>query len=145
MVMLTTSIAAQNGKGKYEKFSPQKFEAELQAFITKEAGLTAVESAKFFPLYKEMQSKQRQLFEKQRRNNAVKPADEQGCRKAIMESDALDIEIRQIQQTYHKRFLELLPASKVYDILKAEERFHRRMMKNWGRGGNGNHPSPHQK
>ena len=42
--------------------------------------------------------------------------------------------MKRIQQTYHLRFLEQLPASRVYDILQAEDRFHRTMMRNWGRG-----------
>ncbi len=140
--MLVHCVMAQDAKGQQQKFSPEKFEADLQAFITKEANLTKQESAKFFPVYREMQSKQRQLFEKQRNHNRVKPADEQGCKKAIMDGDALDIEIKQLQQKYHKRFLEMMPASKVYDILKAEERFHRRMMRNWGRN---NRMAPPQK
>ena len=38
-----------------QKFSPEKFQAEMEQFITKEAGLSADESAKFFPLFREMQ------------------------------------------------------------------------------------------
>ncbi|MBO6059979.1 MAG: hypothetical protein J6P67_07550, partial [Bacteroidaceae bacterium] len=41
------------------KFSPEKFEADLEAFITREAGLDQQEAAKFFPLLKEMHQKQR--------------------------------------------------------------------------------------
>ena len=111
-----------------------KFEAELQDFITKEAKLTPQEAAKFFPVYKEMQEKQRELFDRQRELAKVKPTDEQGCLKVIKESDEIDLNLKRIQQTYHQRFIELLSASKVYDILKAEQRFHRHMMKNWGRG-----------
>ena len=35
-----------------QKFSPEKFQAEMEQFITKEAGLTAEEGAKFFPIYR---------------------------------------------------------------------------------------------
>ena len=38
-----------------QKFSPEKFQADLENFITNEAGLTAEEASKFFPLYREMQ------------------------------------------------------------------------------------------
>ena len=139
MFALTLGVSAQQGQQPGQRFSPEQFEADLQAFITKEANLTPQEAAKFFPLYKEMQNKQRALFERQRQLATVKPTDEQGCLKSIKDRDALDLELKQVQQTYHLRFLEQLPASKVYDILKAEDRFHRRMMKNWGRtpqGGN---------
>lgn len=135
--MLTLGMNAQEQNAPQQRFSPERFEAELQNYITKEAGLTPQEATKFFPVYKEMQDKQRTLFERQRELGKTKPTDEQGCMKAIKESDEIDLELKRLQQTYHLRFMELLPASKVYDILKAELRFHRHMMKNWGRG-NGN-------
>ena len=46
----------QKNGGEPQKFSPEKFQAELERFMTQEAGLTADESAKFFPLYREMLS-----------------------------------------------------------------------------------------
>ena len=52
-VMLTMSMGAQD----QQKFSPEKFDAELQEFITNEAKLTPQEAAKFFPIYMEMQNK----------------------------------------------------------------------------------------
>lgn len=137
LVMLTLSIGAQENKKQQQppqRFSPERFEAELQAYITKEANLTPQEAAKFFPVYKEMQEKQRVLFGRQSLQGFAKPQDEQGCLKSIKESDEIDLELKRIQQSYHLRFLELLPASKVYDILKAEQGFHRHMMRNWGRG-----------
>lgn len=136
IVMLTAVIMvnAQGGQQAQQRFSPEKFEADLQGYITKEAHLTQQEASKFFPVYKEMQEKQRALFDRQRELAKVKPSDEQGCLKVIKESDEIDLELKRIQQTYHARFIELLSASKVYDILKAEQRFHRHMMKNWGRG-----------
>lgn len=117
-----------------QRFSPERFEAELQQFITQEAGLTQQEAAKFFPLYKEMHIKQRALYERQRNLGKFKPADEQGCMKAVQERDNLDVELKRVQQTYHNRFFDVLPASKVYDVIKAEERFHRRKLKQWSHG-----------
>ena len=59
----------------------------------------------------------------------IKPASESECKKNINKRDALDIQMKQIQKTYHEKFMEVLPAEKVYDILKAEDRFHRQMFK----------------
>ena len=131
---MATSISAQSNNHQQEKFSPEKFEAELHDFIVSEAHLTSQEEAKFFPLYREMQQKQRAVYDRQRNLGKQRPQSEEACKKAIQERDGKDIELKRIQQDYHKRFLELLPASKVWDILKAEERFHRRVMKNWGQG-----------
>ena len=148
MLMFTLSAGAQGfgqgfgqgqGQGQGQRFSPERFQAQLEEFITKEANLTAQEAAAFFPIYKEMAEKQRAVFMRQRNVARVKPADEQGCLKAIKEQDEIDLELKRIQQTYHLRFLETLSASKVYDILRAEEKFHRNMMRSWGRG-----PRPQQ-
>ena len=137
-MMLSLSISAQGfGQQNQQRFSPEKFEADLQEYITKEAKLTPQEAGKFFPVYKEMQEKQRALFARQLELANVKPADEQGCMKVIKESDDIDLDLKRIQKNYHARFMEMMSASKVYDILKAEQNFHRRTMRNWGRtGGN---------
>ena len=102
------------------KFSPEKFQADLEQFITKEACLTPREAAKFFPIY-----------ERQRQLGWGKPADEKGCEKAIRQRDEYDLELKRIQQTYHNKFLSVISASKLYDVLKAEDRFHRQMLRGW--------------
>lgn len=147
LAVIATSVQAQGqgqgrGQGRWQRppqgeqqFSPEKFEAQMQEFITKEAKLTPEDAAKFFPLYKEMQDKQRKLFARQRELANVKPSDEQGCLNVIKESDEIDLELKRIQQNYHKRFISMLSASKLYDIMQAEQRFYRHMMRDWGRGG----------
>ena len=134
LAAIATGLAAQEGpqKEKREKFSPEKFDAELQEAIVKEANLTEKETAEFFPVYKEMQKKQRELFDRQRKMGRDKPQDEKGCADAIRERDEVELEMKKIQQEYHNRFLEVLPAQKVYDILKAEDRFHRNMLRKGG-------------
>lgn len=116
-----------------QKFSPEKFQADLEQFITKQAFLTPQEAAKFFPIYKEMQAKQRAVYERQRKLGWGKPADEKGCEKAIRQRDEYDMELKRIQQTYHNKFLSVLSASKLYDVLNAEDRFHRQMLRGWNR------------
>ena len=49
-----------------QKFSPEKFKAEMECFITKDACLTQKEAAKFFPLYNEMKQKSRVIFDTMR-------------------------------------------------------------------------------
>ena len=129
----TLCLLAQEAN-KPEKFSPEKFDAELRQFITDEAKLTEQEAAKFFPVYKEMQAKQRVVFARQRAQLMNKPEDEKACQEAIRQRDENDLEMKRIQQTYHEKFLELLSASKVYAILRAEDMFHRRMLQRDYRG-----------
>ena len=137
LIALVLAVAAipQGHKPQPPKFSPEKFQADLEQFITKEACLTPQEAAKFFPVYKEMQAKQRAVYDRQRQLGWGKPADEKGCEKAIRQRDEYDLELKRIQQTYHNKFLSIISASKLYDVIKAEDRFHRQMLRGWNRGG----------
>lgn len=128
-----------------QKFDPAKFDAEQQQYITKAANLTEQESARFFPLFREMQKKQRAIFERQRKLGFNKPADEKGCEQSIREHDQIDLELKQIQQAYHNKFLRVLPASKLYDVLQAEDRFFRMKLRSWGGGhGRNRHGNQHR-
>ena len=112
------------------RFDPAKFRAELEKFITVEACLTPHEAAAFFPLYDEMNNKQRLLYDKIRDLKRMKPADDEKCKQVIAEIDRLDLEIKQIQSNYHSRFLTIMKAGKLFDVIKAEGRFHRQAMRN---------------
>jgi len=116
-----------------EKFSPEKFQAELEQYITKEACLTPQESAKLFPIFREMQKKQRTIYDRDRQVGWMKPNDEQGCQKAIRQRDENELELKRIQQTYHNRMLSIISGSKLFDVIQAEDRFYRMKFRNWGR------------
>jgi hypothetical protein len=124
-----------------QRFDPAKFDAEQQQFITKSACLTEQEAARFFPLFREMQKKQRAIYERQRKLGFNKPADEKGCAESIRQHDQIDLELKQIQQTYHNKFLRVIPASKLYDVLQAEDRFFRMKLRSWGGGMRPNVPN----
>lgn len=136
LLVFAVCLSAQQNQSD-QKFSPEKFDADLRAFITKEANLTPAEAEKFFPVYKEMQSKQRCIFTRQRELGKQKPQDEKGCKKAIIERDELELEMKRLLQTYHAKFLDILPATKVYDILSAEDKFHRKMLRGFRHDGHG--------
>ena len=104
--MMSITIQAQDKQG--ARFSPEKFETDLQAFIIKEAGLTQQEVAAFTPLYKDMRKEQLKLFERMRKLSIDKPQDDKGCKDFIRERDAIEFEQKRVQQTYHKKFLQPL-------------------------------------
>lgn len=133
ILIITTLTINANEPQEELKFSPEKFDAELHLFIINEAKLSPQEAAKFFPVYREMQNKQRGLYERQRKLVTIMPNDEVSCMKAIKERDDIDLEMKRIQKTYHERFLDLLPASKVYAALKAEDKFYRHVFRRFNR------------
>lgn len=131
LLMVTLMVSAQDNK----RFSPEKFEADLKCYITKEASLTQQEADKVFPIFREMREKQRAIYDKMRRLGMNKPSGDEACKQAILEYDKLNLELRQLDVVYHKKMLKVIPASKVYEVMKAENGFHRQMMKGWRRGG----------
>ena len=52
----------------------------------------------------------------------------------MQKRDEVELELKKIQQTYHNKFFTVISASKVFDVLRAEDRFHRRAFTNWGQG-----------
>ena len=130
IALLGTALTAfAQQKDGQPKFDPERYQAVLEQFITSEACLTPTEAAKFFPVYREMMKKQHSVFHQLRKYRHIKPADEQGCREAILLKDEVDIQAKELQQQYHQKFLRILTASKLYDVIKAEEKFHRQSFK----------------
>lgn len=131
LLMMLFAVASLNVAAQgHNRFNPAKFKADLEKFITVEACLTPREAAAFFPLYDEMNNKQRVLYDKMRELRRMKPIDEERCKKVIAEIDQLEIEIKQLQSNYHARFLSVISASKLFDVIKAESKFHRQAMRN---------------
>ena len=107
------------------KFDPQRFQVALEQFIVKEACLSPQESAQFFPLYREMQNKQRAIFVQMRGLRHVDTRDDKASMDAIHKQDELELQMKKIQQSYHSRFMKVIPAGKVFQVIRAEEKFHR--------------------
>ena len=130
MILMLCTFGVANGQHrKRPPFNPAKFEADLEQFITVNACLSPSQAASFFPVYRQMMKKQRALFEEMRRLRMINPKDNEACEEAIRKQDELDIQIKQLQQEYHGRFLMMLPANKVLAIIKAEEKFHRQIFR----------------
>ena len=130
----------QNFQQPQQRFSPEKYQADLEQYITKEACLTPKEAAAFFPLLREMQKKQRALYNKMREDVRIKPTDEAACKKMIQKHDQVELELKSIQQTYHNKFFSVIPASKVFDVIRAEDSYRRGLLRNMGRGPMGGFP-----
>ena len=127
LTFVTLTVGAQPKKR--PPFNPAKFEADLEQFITSEACLTPREASRFFPIYRQMMKKQRMLFDEMRRFRQINPRDNKACENAIRKQDELDIQIKQLQQEYHSRFMYVLSPNKVLNVIKAEEKFHRQMFR----------------
>ncbi len=135
IVFLLMQIALVTTMAGERNFNPKRFQAEMETYIVKQAGLTTKQSEKFLPLFREMQSKQRTLFDEMRKYRRMADfGDDAACSRAIQRMDNIDVQIRKIQQKYHLKFLNILPAGTVMKILRAEDYFHRMAFRRAARG-----------
>lgn len=118
---LNCSVYSQNRDN--HRFNPDRFQADLEKYIVKKAALTPKESAAFLPVYREMKTKMRQVFDSNfKKINANSDAE---CKKFIQQRDANELQLKKIQQQYHNKFLKILPPTKLYKLIREEENFHR--------------------
>ena len=121
LLSISINISAQNRDNR--GFNPERYQADMERYIVKKANLSSSESEAFLPIYREMKKKQRAVFENNNRKfNRNSDAE---CKKYIQQRDANEIQLKKLQQQYHNKFLKILPASKVYQLLREEENFHR--------------------
>ena len=145
MALLTISLwAQQNNESGKPRFDPKEFQQRMEAELTRQAGLTAEEAKLFFPLYKEMKEKQRgigqQIHELKKKCQCE---DEAVCATTVAKIKQLQVESAQTEQAYYRRLVEVVPATKVFAVIKAEDDFHRRMVqgpRGHKRDGNSNRP-----
>lgn len=122
-----------DGPHKPQRFDPEKYQRDLEAYITKHAHLTEQEAQNFFPLFREMQQKLRTIYMNNKKYNRAAFTDNKVALEAISNHDSQEIKIKKLQQEYHNRFLKVLPATKVLMCIYAEEAFNKIMMRNIGR------------
>lgn len=128
-IVFCLSAHAQHKKAKCSK---EEFLAKKEAYITKQAGLTAEEAAKFFPIYNELQTKKKNI-NSVAWENAKKGKDPQATEEeyetilnGFIEAQDQNIALEKI---YLKKYQEVLSNKKIYMVLRAEIKFHRNMLK----------------
>ena len=111
------------------KFDPEAYRMEMKNYIIKKASLSADDAQKFFKLFDEMRTKERALFRKTRINKNKPPRTDEECRKAILQKDNTEIELKKLQLKYHESMLKVLPASVVIKCLFYAEEFDRNKLR----------------
>ncbi len=145
-LMFTLSMAAQmprDGRMGRREFSPEEFEKRREEFIAKQAELTPEESAKFFPLLKEMEAEQRKIGAKQRKlQNPGKDLSEEDYKIIVSNMTNMELQYKKIEQTYYtKKFPNVLSWKKIFRVRMALERYKMEALRmfapqNYGNGRN---------
>jgi hypothetical protein len=118
--------------GYNQHLSPDEFKAKQKAFITEKAGLTDKEADKFFPLYFELQDKKKEINDKawelMRKGKDNKMTDAQ-YEEIILQVYDLRIETDNLDKSYYAKFKKTLSPKKIFQVQRAEARFHREILK----------------
>lgn len=125
MLLMPLVVVGVMAQKKHKPFDPDRFQYDLEQYMIRRAGITPQEASKFFPLFREMQKKQRVLFTESRMLRQVDMNDDGACLEALRRMDEIDLQIRLIQQQYHQKYLSVLSATKIMKIMRAEDEFHR--------------------
>ncbi|MBQ9362621.1 MAG: hypothetical protein IJT97_04270 [Bacteroidaceae bacterium] len=152
-LLITIGMAAQWPNFGRQQFSPEKFRENMENFITKEAGLTANEQQKFYPMLNEMLSAQRKLMAQEREvmKSGQKAKTEAEYEQIVKKTTELQVENRKIEQTYYKKFAKVLTWEKIYKVRMALTKFNMHALRNfspqnkdpWKKGWHGKRPGNH--
>ena len=108
----------------------------LQAYITKEAGLTQDEAARFFPIFKETREQERKIHQAIRKKiHASQRAglSEKESEKLLAEIQELSLSEAKLKNANIKKWRKVLSASKVLKVLKAESDFNRQTFREFSK------------
>ncbi|MDH8702551.1 hypothetical protein M2138_001917 [Dysgonomonadaceae bacterium PH5-43] len=121
-------------KGRKERF--EAFQKSRMDFITKKMKLTESESEAFWPLCNELQMKKfeinkplrnaiGEIHKKQREKKEIAEVD---YKKIIQLTTEIRIKEAELEQEYQNKFMEVIPAAKVFLYQNAEQEFGKQMM-----------------
>lgn len=131
LISIAFLLLTASSQSRDKRLSKEYYQAQLEQFIIQEAQFTAKEAADFRVIFKEMQNKQRKTFEAMKDIWHKPGRGEKECAEAIRQKDKMDIELKNLQQQYHNKLLKVMPASKVFKAIIAEDKFHRQMLRKW--------------
>ena len=119
-------------------FSHEEYCNKQKEFITKHARLTPEEAEGFFPMFFELQKKKweinRNARKQARKNEPGTKLTAEEYSKLVNEIADAKIEIAKLEKSYIEKYLKVIPANKILDVQRAEDRFQREMIKKMARG-----------
>lgn len=132
ILVLLTCMCLTDVHAQKQKLSKEEFRSRQQEFIIQRAGLTQDEAKQFFPLYFELQDKKEKInkdaWKEMRQGKNPKTSETEYARivenviQSRIANDNLDLE-------YVKKYKKFLSAKKIYEIQRAEMKFHRELLK----------------
>ena len=123
-VVFSTAFAQND----FQKFDPVKFRHELVEFIVNEAELTPAEKSAVVPIYDEFLLKKQALFKEMSKYRHFQGDNDNAYKNAIEDMNRISIEMKTLQQTYHRKLFKVITAKKVYALIRAEKHFNKQCL-----------------
>ncbi|HEY0047323.1 MAG TPA: sensor of ECF-type sigma factor [Flavobacterium sp.] len=106
------------------------------AFITDELALTPEESAKFWPIYNEFETQQRQLKRSRIRSSTdgdsnLHKFSEKEAADRLKQIQRKEEELHQLRMNLVERLRKVIPPSKILKLKNAEENFNKKLLKQY--------------
>lgn len=136
IIFFLVSIYSFGQDSKNEK--KEQIKALKVGFITNELSLTTEEAAEFWPIYNAFEDRQYEL--KNRKMKAIKAKMNDDSLDRMSEKDAsgllaqmesVDNELYQIRRKFSTNLKEILPATKIIKLKKAEEDFKKKLLQQY--------------
>ena len=114
----------------------EAMEAQKVAFITEKVGLTPEEAEKFWPLYNSFEAQRRDLRHQMHdiRRSITNESSEGDYKKALNELQKIDMQQSALKLKYHKEFLKILSAKKLFNYYSAENEYKKELIKHIEQG-----------
>lgn len=116
----------------YQHLTPDEFREMQKVYIIEVVGLTKEESAKFFPIYFELQDRKKKLYDESwslMRKGMEENIPESQYQEIIEQVCNNRIASDRLEKTYLDKFKRILSAKKIYLIQRAEMHFHKDLIK----------------
>jgi Spy/CpxP family protein refolding chaperone len=139
IIFISSSAQAQSNSVRRPHMTAEEFQTKQKEFIIHHAELTNEESAVFFPLYFELQSKKHEINGRAwKKVRSVRPHErtEEECNEMIDALADVKIECAMLEKEYLAKFKKILPAKKLMRVQMAENRFQREILKGIQQGNN---------
>lgn len=116
----------------------EQIKALKVGFITNELSLTTEEAAKFWPIYNTFEAKQYEL--KNRKMKAIKAKlnddsldkmSEKDASGLLAQMESVDNELYQIRKKFIANLKDVLPATKILKLKKAEDDFKKKLLQQY--------------
>lgn len=134
LFMACLAIQAQDKNGCLSK---EQFREKQKQYIEEKAGLTKDESARFFPLYFELQDKKfsynKEMWNKIRNVKGSKNVTDAEYSRITEDVIKTRITIDELELEYLDKYKKVLSPKKIYNVQRAEMKFSRELLKGAGK------------